>query len=296
MKIMDKKIISEFSDYLKNIKNLSHNTVQSYCCDVGVFSRFIKSENQDILHANKSLVTEFVIYMQKNGKADASVQRCIASLKALYSFLLEKGMVKKNPALGITLPKQQRKTPSALTLDEMDKLLDAPDCKTKLGIRDKAMLELIYASGIKVSELIALNVSDVEPDIGYLKCVKSNNIRIIPIGKTCISCIRKYLELSRPHLAAEEEKSLFVNRSGKAMSRQGFWKIVKQYAAKAHIEKEITPHTFRHSFATHLLENGADLASLQEMLGHKDISSTQAYARLMHTGIREIYNKTHPRA
>ncbi|MBQ4630893.1 MAG: tyrosine recombinase XerD [Clostridia bacterium] len=293
---MDNTIISKFTEYLKNDKMLSENTLQAYRCDINSFSAFAQTQGKDILHTNKSLITEFILTMQKSGKADSSVQRCLASLRSLFVYLISNGIVKKNPTTGITLMKQQQKRPTTLTLEEMDELLEAPDVSTKLGIRDKAMLELIYASGIKVSELISLRLSDVDADIGYVKCIRTNNIRIIPIGKTSVLWLRQYLTLARPHLASENENALFVNRSGTSMSRQGFWKIVKLYAIRIGLKKEITPHTFRHSFATHLLENGADLASLQEMLGHKDISSTQAYARLMHTGIREIYNKTHPRA
>ncbi|MBQ4528033.1 MAG: site-specific tyrosine recombinase XerD [Clostridia bacterium] len=293
---MDKAVISEFSDYLHSGKGVSDNTLNSYCRDIKQFSAYAEKKGFDLLSTNKSLITSYVIDMQKQGKADSSIQRCVASLRALYTFLISNGIVSKNPALGIKLPKQTQKLPTALTLEEMDRLLSAPDETTPLGLRDKAMLEIIYASGIKVSELISLRLSDIDPDIGYLKCCQNKNIRVIPLGKTSLSFLKKYLKEARPKLAANDDNSLFVNRSGVAMSRQGFWKIIKHYAAKADINKDITPHTFRHSFATHLLENGADLASVCEMLGHKDIASTQVYARLVHTGIREIYNKTHPRA
>jgi len=183
-----------------------------------------------------------------------------------------------------------------LTKAEVESLLECPCISSPRGIRDKAMLEVMYATGIKVSELISLKLDDVDADLGYLKCIQTKNVRIVPIGRCAMNALKNYLTIARPLMANPETVTLFVNCNGDEMSRQGFWKIVKEYAKKSGIKQDINPHTLRHSFATHLLENGADLFSIQEMLGHKDISSTQVYAKLAHSGIREVYNKAHPRA
>jgi len=294
---MENIIITQFVQYLKDEKDVSESTLRSYCRDIRQFSSYLEENGYDLLNAGKTQLLAFVVDAQKKGKADASIQRLVASVRSLYTFLLIKGTVKKNPATGLRLPKQERKVPGILTHAEIIALLDAPGDEGVRSLRDKAMLETMYASGVKVTELVNLRLSDVDVDLGYLRCCRSTNVRIIPLGKPCIKALKAYLTLARPQLAAEDETSLFVNcQSGRAMSRQGFWKIIKEYAAKAGIQGEITPHTLRHSFAAHLLENGADLASMQEMLGHKDISSTQSYAKLMHTRIREVYNRAHPRA
>ncbi len=294
---MENIIISQFVQYLKDEKNVSESTLQAYCRDIKQYNAYLNDKGYDLLSGGKTQLLEFVVEAQKKGKADASIQRLVASVRSLYTFLMIKGTVKKNPASGLRLPKQERKIPGILTHAEITALLDAPGDEDVRSIRDKAMLETMYASGIKVTELVCLRLSDVDTDLGYLRCCRGTNVRIIPLGKPCVNALKSYIALSRPHLAAEGESALFVNcQSGCAMSRQGFWKIIKEYAAKAGITGDITPHTLRHSFAAHLLENGADLASMQEMLGHKDISSTQSYAKLMHTHIREVYNKAHPRA
>lgn len=237
-----------------------------------------------------------MLSMQKEGRADSTISRCIASVRALYAYLIIRGSVRENPAVGIKLPKQERKLPEILSKGEVDALLGGLSENNPKEIRDKAMLEIMYASGIKVSELISLRITDVDTDFGYLKCIHGTDVRIVPLGRPAIIAVKNYLAVSRPLMANEDEQTLFVNYTGSAMTRQGFWKLVKEYARKAGIEKDITPHTLRHSFAAHLLENGADLVSIQEMLGHKDISSTQMYAKLVHGRIREVYNRAHPRA
>ena len=293
---MENIIITEFAQHLRGNKKVSENTVQSYCRDIKQFSDYITKSGFDILSADNALVTSYVSNMQSRGMADSSVLRCIASIRALYSFLLAKSAVTTNPTSDIKLPKQQKKTPEALSKDEIDALLNIPNLTTPRALRDKAMLEIMYASGIKVSELINLKTNDIDTDLGYLKCIHNIDVRIVPLGRPAILAVKNYLAVSRPLMAKEDEQSLFVNYTGSAMTRQGFWKLIKEYARKAGIEKDITPHTLRHSFAAHLLENGADLVSIQEMLGHKDISSTQMYAKLIHGRIREVYNKAHPRA
>lgn len=293
---MENIIITEFAQHLRGNKKVSENTVQSYCRDIKQFSDYITKSGFDILSADNALVTSYVNNMQSRGMADSSVLRCIASIRALYSFLLAKSAVTTNPTSDIKLPKQQKRTPEALSKDEIDALLNIPNLTTPRALRDKAMLEIMYASGIKVSELIALKTRDVDVDIGYLRCCRTGDVRIVPLGKLAINALKEYLAIARPNLASDNTDTLFVNCTGSPMSRQGFWKIIKEYATKAGIDKEINPRTLRHSFAIHLLENGADLTSIQEMLGHKDISSTQIYAKLAHAKIREVYNKAHPRA
>ncbi len=293
---MENIVVAEFCHYLKEEKNMSENSVLSYHRDVRQFNAYIDSIGCDILSAGKLQIMDFVSYLQSCNKADSSISRCIASVRALYSFLLKNHAVKINPALDIKLAARVKKLPSVLTEKEVESLIECPSVSSLRGLRDKAMLEVMYATGIKVSELITLKTNDVDAELGYLRCVQTKNVRIIPLGRCATTALKNYLTVARPQMANEDTVTLFVNCNGNEMSRQGFWKIVKEYAKKAGIKKDINPHTLRHSFATHLVENGADLFSIQEMLGHKDISSTQVYAKMAHSGIRDIYNKTHPRA
>jgi len=291
------KLIQDFVTYLEKDKGVSANTLQSYARDIKQFRDYIDLENLNLSQISQDDIDRYMKHMQKKGKAASSVSRSLASVRALFNYLLLKGAVGKNPAGRIKTPKQEKKLPQVLTLGEIDNLLKRPNKKTPKGLRDKAMLELLYASGIKVSELISLNTDDIDLDFGYLKCVGENDVRIVPLGKSAIKALRDYITNCRPSMvASDDEKTLFVNCGGTKMTRQGFWKLIKGYAQEAGIEKDITPHTLRHSFAAHLLENGADLASIQEMLGHKDIASTQVYTRLVQNHIREVYNKAHPRA
>lgn len=293
---MNKLIINEFEDFLINDKNVSKSTLASYKRDIVNFSKYMAASKIDILSVTRNHVLSYILFMQDEGKANASVMRALASLKSLYAFLLSKGAIALNPASDITPPKREKKMPQFLSREEIDALLDSPDTATAKGLRDKAMLEIMYASGLKVTEIIMMSLGDIDTDLGYLRCSKGANIRIVPLGKPAINAAKSYLAVARPMMAAENETALFVNCSGCAMSRQGLWKLIKEYADKAGIRKSITPHSLRHSFAVHLLENGADLISIQEMLGHKDASSTQMYARMFHGRLREVYNKTHPRA
>ena len=292
---MKKELKEEFFDYLKYEKEVKENTIFSYSHDINVFLSYIKLEGLNVFNLTKSDAVSFALYMQKEGKSDSSILRCISCVRNLYNFLLIKRKVDKNPFLSVKMPKKEEKEIDILTKDEVVRLLDAPDGDDVKSIRDKAMLELLYATGIKVSELINIKVNDIDMDLGYLKCIHFSNIRIIPLGKPSIQSIKNYL-LIRDKLIKDDTSILFVNYQGEKMSRQGFWKILKEYSKKADIKKEVTPHSIRHSFALHLLENGADIKSVQKMLGHKDISSTQLYAKLACQGIREVYNNAHPRA
>ncbi len=291
------RYINEFEEYLKAEHKASDNTVQSYKRDVKQYAEHLKQSGVEVAKANKTNVLSYILYMQKEGKAPSSVSRSIASIKNLYSFLVQKGYCVKNPATKIEAPQQKRKIPDILTVEEMEQLLNAPDTTTPRGKRDKAMLELMYASGIKASEIISLKVTDAECELGFLKCATGTRARIIPLGKYCVEAIVDYVVNARSDMIKGTDQGwLFVNYTGGALTRQGFWKIVKEYKQKAGIDKEIAPHTLRHSFAAHMVDNGADLMSVQEMLGHSDISSTQIYSRLVKNKIKDVYQKTHPRA
>lgn len=294
---MNKLIMEEFENFLINDRNVSQSTLLSYKRDINRFAKFVSKQKTDIISVTRNHILTYILSMQDEGKANASVMRAIASLKSLYAFLLSKNAVKKNPALNITPPKKEKKMPQFLSREEIDALLDSPDISSARGLRDKAILEIMYASGLKVTEIITMSVSDIDTDLGYIRCSKGSNIRIVPLGKPAVNAAKSYIGVARPLMATQNETALFVNcGSGVAMSRQGLWKLIKEYAQKAGIRKSITPHSLRHSFAVHLLENGADLISIQEMLGHKDASTTQMYAKMFHGRLREVYNKAHPRA
>lgn len=296
MNFMNNIIIREYKNFLISDKGVSKSTLDSYIRDITRFAKYIESQKTDMISVSRNHVLSYILSMQDEGKANASVMRVVASLKSLYVFLLSNGSVKTNPVADITPPKKENKMPKFLELAEIDALLSVPDCANPKGLRDKALLEIMYATGLKVTEIINMSLSDIDTDLGYIRCSKGSNIRIVPLGSHAVNAARSYLKIARPAMAADDEKAFFVNCSGQAMSRQGLWKLIKQHAQKAGIVKPITPHTLRHSFAMHLLQNGADLLSIQEMLGHKDASSTQMYARMFHGRLREVYNKSHPRA
>ena len=290
--------LERFERFLRKDLQLTENTTISYCRDVRMFSEWLERDRtMQLKNASKEDISSYLRYLQGLGKSPSTVSRCAASLKRFYAYLMDKGITQNNPATGISLEKHGRKLPSILTNHEVDTFLSQPDLTDPKGIRDKAMLELLYASGIRVSELIGLNLEDVNLSVGFLVCRSSDKERVIPLYKVAVKSIQEYLQNVRPILTADNgEDALFVNVNGSRMSRQGFWKIVKSYQSKAGIKKEITPHTLRHSFAAHLLENGADIRDIQEMLGHADISTTQIYTKVIRSHLKEIYDKTHPRA
>lgn len=291
------QILEEYEDFLVQVKQSSENTVSSYMRDLRQFAAYLQELNIAILDADHDIVNGYVAHLVDKGKSSATISRCLASLKSLYSFAISQGQKDSNPVVGIHVEKAEKKLPQILTGKEVELLLEQPKCTDLKGYRDKAMLELLYATGIRVSELINLDVSDVNLPGGFIKCGSGGKIRIIPLYPAAIRALTDYIESIRPKMVADaDEESLFVNVSGERMSRQGFWKIIKHYQEKAQIDKDITPHTLRHSFAAHLLENGADLRSIQEMLGHSDISSTQVYAQLVKQNLKSVYNKYHPRA
>ena len=250
-----------------------------------------------IVDASAEELSEYIETLRANGKSVATVSRSIASIKCLYAHLFIKQLITVNPAQGLIPDKSTQKLPEILTSKEVELLLEQPKCIDPKGYRDKAMLELLYATGIRVTELIDLNISDVNLAAGVIRCASRNRERFIPMYPAAVKALSDYITLVRPQMILmPDEQSLFVNVSGERMSRQGFWKIVKHYQKKAGIEKDITPHTLRHSFAAHLLENGADIHAIQEMLGHRDISSTHMYSQIVKKQLKDVYNKAHPRA
>lgn len=292
-------LIDQFIGYLGNERGLALNTLESYSRDLRQYQEFLEKGGTETLEsASQSTIVAYLMYLRKQGKATATIARRLAALKAFYHFLIKENLVDKDPTDSLASPKLERKLPKVLTVEEVDRLLAQPDIKTPHGLRDKAMLELLYATGIRVSELTSLNLGDVDLQEAVVRCKgKGSKERIVPMGTMAVNALSAYLSTGRPKLLQDpREKALFVNHHGSRLTRQGFWKIVKKYAAQAGIRKEITPHTLRHSFATHLLENGADLRAVQEMLGHADISTTQIYTHVTRSRLKEVYSRTHPRA
>jgi len=290
------KEIAEFISYLHNIKKTSNNTEMSYKRDLEKMEHFMAQ--RDIRNAEdvtEEALDAYIQYLEDGRFATATISRNIASIKAFYHFLLREGIIKEDVSGNLKAPKIEKKMPEVMSPEEVVRLLEQPNGDSPKEIRDKAMLELLYATGIRVSELITLKISDVNMQMNFLIC-HTGKERIIPFGSAAKKALERYLSGVRDSMI-EDKKSdiLFANCSGLPMSRQGFWKLIKHYAQKADIKADITPHTLRHSFAAHLVENGADLKSVQEMLGHSDISTTQIYAHLNHNHIREVYAKAHPR-
>ena len=289
--------LAGYETYLKERKKSSPNTLSSYLRDIRQYLAWLEEEGLVPEQAVQGDVERYIRSLTGRGKSPATVTRCLASLKSFYTYLLAEGAVEVNPARGQTSAKVERKLPRILTAKEVELFLEQPDRSDPKGCRDKAMLELLYATGIRVSELIGLDLDHVNLSAGFIRCAGHGKERIIPLYPAAVKALQDYIEHVRPQVIERpDEKALFVNMNGERMSRQGFWKIIKHYQDKAGIQKDITPHTLRHSFAAHLLENGADLRSIQEMLGHADISSTQIYAQLVNQKLKDVYNKAHPRA
>ena len=290
--------LEAFERYLREEKKSSANTLASYLRDIRQFISWLEANSDTpLFEADEELLAEYIAHLRAMGKSAATVSRGIASLKNIYSFLCLRKGLSVNPAAHLVGDKSSPKLPQILSSREVELLLEQPECVDAKGYRDKAMLELLYATGMRVSELIDLDLDDVNLGAGLIRCHSRNRERYIPMYPAAVRALEEYLRLVRPQmLASPEEQSLFVNVSGERMSRQGFWKLIKHYQKKAGIEKEITPHTLRHSFAAHLLENGADIHAIQEMLGHADLSSTQVYSQLVKKQLKDVYNKAHPRA
>lgn len=286
-----------FFDFLENDKKLSENTLQSYKRDLKQFRNYLEACELHYNRVKEDDIKDYIRELQEEGKKASSISRCIASIRSFYQFVLKNRKVKADPTANIQSPKIEKRVPSVLTSKEVELLLDQPKDVDLKGIRDKAMLEFAYATGMRVTEIISLNMEDVNLEEGYVTCKHGNKQRNIPLGTMSLKALKEYVEEARDILVKTEgEQALFVNINGTRLTRQGFWKIIKYYKEQAHITKDITPHVLRHSFATHLLQNGADLKAIQTMLGHSDISSTQVYMQFQDEGLKNVYKKAHPRA
>ena len=291
------KQIKLFLEFLKNDKRLSENTLQSYHRDITQFETYLNKNNKDYLKIEEEDIREYLDNLNELNKKTSTVSRNLASIRSFYQFLIRTKNVTEDPTEKISSPKIEKKAPSILTSQEVELLLEQPSNVDLKGIRDKAMLEFAYATGMRVTEIISLDIDNVDLETGFVTCKTGAKQRSIPLGSLSLVALKDYVENARPVIIKDDKtKSLFVNINGKRLTRQGFWKIVKYYKEQAHITKDITPHVLRHSFATHLLQNGADLKSIQTMLGHSDISSTQIYMQFQDEGIKNIYRKAHPRA
>ena len=292
-------LINAYENYLTKVKQASSNTVASYMRDIRQFSGWLHStEDATVMDATQLNITDYLGHLESEGRSGATVSRSLASLKNFYSYVVSFGFLEQSPVpADIQVKRGEKKLPQILTGKEVEILLAQPSCVDAKGFRDKAMLEVMYATGIRVTELIELDIDHVNLELGLIKCSNGSKSRMIPLYPAALKALRCYCqEIRQTMLADPTEPALFVNVNGSRMSRQGFWKILKHYQATAHINKEITPHTLRHSFAVHLLENGADLGSVQELMGHSDISSTQMYAHLINNKLKSVYEKYHPKA
>ena len=292
-------LINAYENYLTKVKQASANTVFSYMRDIRQFSGWLQqTQSIDVVDASQLNISSYLAHLQEAGRSGATVSRSLASLKNFYSYVVSTGFLEASPVpADIRVERGEKKLPQILSGKEVELLLAQPTCLDAKGFRDKAMLEVMYATGMRVTELIELNVDDVNLELGIVKCSSSKKSRAIPLYPAAMRALSVYIKEVRMLMVADpQETALFVNVGGARMSRQGFWKILKFYQAKAGIEKEITPHTLRHSFAVHLLENGADLGSLQELMGHSDISSTQMYTHMINQKLKTVYEKCHPKA
>ena len=291
-------LISAYENYLTKVKQASNNTITSYMRDIRQFAGWLSTtEELDTVDATQENISRYMEVLEEEGRSTATQARCVASLRNVYSYLVSSGFLEQSPVTDVKVERKERKLPQILTNREIELLLSQPVCIDDKGFRDKAMLEVLYATGMRVSELIDLNVSDVNLDQGIVKCTTSRKTRSIPLYPAAQKALRVYMDEHRDFLLTDsDEPALFVNVNGTRISRQGFWKILKHYQETAHIDKDITPHTLRHSFAVHLLENGADIGSVQELMGHCDISSTQLYTHMLNQKIKQVYEKCHPKA
>ncbi|PTF99242.1 site-specific tyrosine recombinase XerD [Staphylococcus chromogenes] len=292
-------VVDEYLRFIQIEKGLSENTIAAYRRDLNHYLNYLaaqKISNLDFI--DRQIVQQWFGVLHDEGRSTKSIARFTSTIRSFHQFALREKYAAKDPTVLIETPKYERKLPDVLSIDEIDLLLTTPETSKNNGYRDRTMLELLYATGIRVSELINIEVEDVNLLMGFVKVYgKGNKERIIPLGETVIELLKTYIENVRPQLLKKQvTHTLFLNMQGKPLTRQGIWKIIKQTGAKAGIQKRLTPHTLRHSFATHLLENGADLRAVQEMLGHSDISTTQLYTHVSKTQIRKMYQQYHPRA
>ena len=296
---MAEKVVTKYIDYIRDEKGLTENTLEAYIRDINSFKEYIKDNGiEEFNDANKTIVITYLMNLQKKGRATSTISRNLASIRSFFQYLLNHDLVKEDPTLNLKLPKIEKKIPDILTEEEINILLDQPNSHDFKGARDKAMLELLYATGLKVSEIVSLNIESVNLELRIVSIKDTGEAnRVIPIGKMAIESVVHYLENFRENYEENYGEPLFINFSGNRLTRQGFWKILKHYTKQSNINKVITPHTIRHSFAVHLIENGADLKTVQEMLGHSDLSTTQIYAFASEDkNLRQVYKNSHPRA
>ncbi len=291
-------LIDAYENYLSKVKRASSNTVSSYMRDIRQFSGWLQSEMLlNVTDASQQNISDYLAHLEREGRSNSTISRNLASLKNFYSYLVASGFLEKTPVVEIHVEHEEKKIPEVLTNQEVELLLSQPICSDAKGYRDKAMLEVMYATGIRVTELINLDVGDVNLELGMLRCSNGKKSRTIPLYPEALNALSVYLrDIRETMVDSPDEKALFVNIGGSRMSRQGFWKVLKHYQQTAHIQKDITPHTLRHSFAVHLLENGADLGSVQELMGHSDISSTQMYKQLVNQKLKKVYDQCHPKS
>lgn len=291
-------LIQAYENYLSKVKHASENTITSYMRDIRQFSQWLSAtEGIDVIDASQVNIGDYLQHQEAEGRSGATMSRCLASLKNFYLYLVSSGFLEKTPVTDIHVDRGEKKLPQILTGREIELLLAQPVCVDAKGYRDKAMLEVLYATGMRVTELISLDIDDINLDLGIIKCNGAKKSRAIPLYPMALRALSIYVREVRESMISDpNESALFVNINGNRMSRQGFWKILKHYQDTAHIDKEITPHTLRHSFAVHLLENGADVGSLQELMGHCDISSTQMYTQMVNQKLKSVYEKCHPKA
>jgi integrase/recombinase XerD len=291
-------LIRAYENYLSKVKQASANTIASYMRDIRQFADWLSGSGvANVVDASQLNISQYLNHLEDEGRSAATISRNLASLKNFYSYVVSTGFLEKTPVVDIHVERGEKKLPQILTGREIELLLAQPVCVDAKGYRDKAMLEVMYATGIRVTELIDLDLDDVNLELGIIKCSSARKSRAIPLYPGALKALATYIKDVRSSmLATPDESALFVNVGGQRMSRQGFWKILKHYQTTARIDKEITPHTLRHSFAVHLLENGADLGSLQELMGHSDISSTQLYTHMVNQKLKSVYEKCHPKA
>lgn len=296
---MSELIIKKYKDYILKDKGLSQNTSEAYIRDILQFEDYLTKKNiDDLIKVNKTIVITYLMELQREGRAVSTISRKLASIRCFYQHLLNNNIIKEDPTLNLQSPKPERKLPNILTKEEVELLLDQPSQENYKGIRDKAMLELLYATGIKVSEIVSLNLGNLNLDSGYLN-ISELNKRVIPIGSIALKHLKNYITFYRHEMLKDnKEPALFLNYNGNRLTRQGFWKIIKGYTSNLDIDKKITPQTLRNSFAVHLLENGADIKMVQEMMGHSDVSTTQVYSFAINNNntLEDVYKNTHPRA
>ncbi len=291
------EVIKRFIEYLETERGMTANTMDAYSRDVRQYSESLLDQGMNAFsEAGETTVITYLLYLQGQGKSPATIARQLSSIRGMYQYLLNFGEVHRDPTLKIESPKGQKKIPVVPSVKEIEALICQPNNSSEIGIRDRAMLELLYATGIRVTELTSLNLEDVRLDLGYIRCKNRTGSRIVPLGNMALQALNEYVKKGRKQDPADEERALFLNYNGGRLTRQGFWKILKQHTKDANLSKPITPQTLRHSFATHLVENGADLKVVQEMMGHSGIASTQFYIQVSEENKKEVYMKTHPRA